>query len=82
MLIDTLKDKCFLAPVETINYESIPKQGQKAIIIDDFMCENKKVLQQIEKISIMTRHIFATTFYLVQNYFSLKILLLEEMQVI
>jgi len=71
MLAGELKDKCIVKPItEIIDYETLPKDGQKMVIFDDFICENKNLIKKIETYSTMARKKFCTCFYLVQNFFS------------
>ena len=74
MLSNELKGNITLLPIDKmIKYDDIPSVGQKMVIFDDFITENKAILSNITQYSIMARKKSCTCFYLVQSFFACPI---------
>lgn len=70
MMINEIPNCNIFSYDDFIDYEDIEKDGQKLIIFDDFIAQDKKIINKIFKYAIQARKKYCTCFYLCQDFFS------------
>lgn len=68
---DQMKDACTLETLDKVpSLKELKSYGESLVIFDDFITENKPIIEKLAEYAIMSRKHHCTCLYLVQSYFA------------